>query len=88
MICDKDGVPKLVQRLAYRYDGMYFDVDFFNGKTIRFAAEQLCPSIGLCQDAPKRMQWLEAENTVELFALKNYRMLFPELTVTPTSGSI
>jgi hypothetical protein len=81
MICDRDGVPKLIQRMAYLYGGMYFVVDFFNGRSKRFVAEQLCPSIGLCQEVPTPMQWLEAENTVELLVLKYYRKMFPEFSL-------
>jgi len=67
--------------MQYLYGGMYFDVEFFNGQKRRFIAEQVCPSIGLEQHEPTRMQWLEAEQNVGLFVIKHYRELFPKLVV-------
>ena len=81
MICDRDGVPELIQGMRYHYGGMYFDVQFFNGQERRFIAEQVCPSIGLEQSMPTPMQWLEVEQNIGLFVAKHYRELFPKLAV-------
>ena len=68
----------LIQKMRYNYGGMWFEVNFFNGKERRFSTDHVCPSIDLMQGEPTRMQWLEAENNIEKFVLEHYLELFPE----------
>lgn len=79
MICDKEGVPELIQRMRYLYESMAFEVKFFNGREVKFGAEFFCPTIGLSQPEPTRMQWLEAEDRITRYVAGNYRKLFPDL---------
>ena len=76
MIVGRDGVPELIQGLRYRYGDMSFKAYFFNGKSLTFPSEFACPSIGLMQQVPTRMQELEAQNRIEKFVLENYGRLW------------
>jgi len=75
MICDEEGIPKLIQKIRYMYGGMWFEVLFFNGKTRLFSSDDVCPSLGLLSH-PDKMQMLEAQNNIEKFALKFWQNLF------------
>jgi hypothetical protein len=79
LICDKEDVPELIQRLRYRYSDMMFDIDLFNGKSISYCAEVLCQSIGLMQRVPSKMQMLEAQNNAEKLILREWTRYFPYL---------
>jgi hypothetical protein len=72
MKVDKEGVPTLIQEIRYRYGNMAFYVTFFSGKKRIFPSDFACPSIGLMQKQPTRMQWLEAQNTIEKFSIDNW----------------
>jgi len=75
MICDKDGIPELIQRLVYLQGTMMFEVLLFNGETLLLTAEHVCPYIDIMQLRPTKMQWLEAENNITKFALSNWAEL-------------
>ena len=76
MKVDSKGVPLLIQRLSYFSGGMWFEVTFFNERTIVFDAGHVCPSIDLMCMKPSRMQYLEAEINITKYALKNWKKLF------------
>lgn len=73
MKVDEDDVPLLIQHMYYWYANMSFEVEFFNGKSYSFCSDYVCPSIGLMQKNPTRMQWLEAENNITKLALKKWK---------------
>lgn len=77
ILCDREGVPLLIQRLEYIYSHMLFEVFFFNNKKKRLPAEYICPSIDLMQHMPSRMPWLEAENRINKLAILHWREWFP-----------
>lgn len=79
ILCDREGVPLLIQRLSYIYSHMLFEVFFFNSKTKRLSAEHICPSIDLMQRKPSRMQWLEAENRINKLTILHWREWFPSV---------
>ena len=72
LICDKEGVPELIQALRYCPGDMSFEVSFFNGRTFRCYSEWVCPSIELMTMVPSKIQYLEAENTITNYALENW----------------
>lgn len=81
MICDKEGVPLLIQGMKYLYSSMTFEVRFFNGRKVEFGTEFFCPTLELLAREPTRMQWLEAEDRITRYVEQNYRKLFPEFTL-------
>jgi len=72
---DNDGIPLLVQSMRYSRGEMNFYVLFFNGITKIFMSEDVCSSIGLMQGKPTRMQFLEAQNNIEKYALNNWSLI-------------
>lgn len=77
---DREGVPCLVQRMKFWYGDMTIEILFFNGKTHSFPVELFDgePGVGLLQQFPTRMQWLEIENNVNKMAEKRFTQWFPE----------
>ena len=64
-LVDKDGVPRLVQRIKYRYSDMAFEVTLFDGRIAVMGAEDLSPTVGLLTFHPNHEQmqdaWIAAE---------------------------
>jgi hypothetical protein len=75
LICDKEGVPLLIQKLKYLYSLMVFEVTLFNSKEIEVTAELVSPTVELLQSSPTHMQWLEAENNITKYLLLNWKTL-------------
>lgn len=86
LICDTDGVPRLVQRMRYWSVDMTVEVVFFNEKAIRFTSEALGDCVGLMQTEPTTMQWLQMENEVIMLSLKNWKKWFPHLRIVGGVG--
>jgi len=72
MQVDKNDIPTLIQRIKYNYGEMAFKVLFFNGLALTFPADFVCYSIELMQKRPSRMQYLEAQNNIEKYAIENW----------------
>ena len=75
--CDAEGVPCLIQWMRYHRGSMQIEARFFNGESILFVTEIVCPDIELLAKWPTPAQWDEAENTINLMAEKNWREWFP-----------
>jgi len=72
MQVDENDIPTLIQGIKYNYGEMAFKVLFFTGAIRMFPTDFACPSISLVQKNPSRMQWLEAQNNIEKYAIKNW----------------
>ena len=70
----KDGVPKLIQNLRYRYSTFSFIVTLFDGRELEASADYFCPSLELTDD-PTRMQMLETENRLNKYLIANFKTL-------------
>jgi len=70
MLCDKDGVPQLIQEFRYDYSRMQFDVVFFDGTRDSFHARRVCPHMGICQRAPTRHQKHQVMAAIERIFLE------------------
>jgi len=79
LLCDDDGVPELIQRIKFFPSDMSIRVLFFNGEKGWFDTDRVCPSIGLMQNKPSRMQMLEAENNINKLARLEWKKWFPSL---------
>jgi hypothetical protein len=75
VIVDQHDVPRLIQKIEYNYSAMAFTALFFNDKQSSFPTDLVCPSIGLMQSKPTRMQWLEAENNIRKYVNKNWKSM-------------
>jgi len=73
MVCDKDDVPLLVQHLHYMPGDMTIMVTFFNGLVKVFCTEFVCPSVDIIQFNMTRMQFLEAENNLNILATRDWK---------------
>ena len=76
LLCDKDGVPLLIQRLIYRYGASIFEATFFNGKKKRFTTDYLGVMVSITAMDATNMQYLEAENQIAIHAIMNWRKWF------------
>ena len=76
VICDAEGVPELIQRLIYNWGSMEFEALFFNGEGSRFTTDLVCPSMGLMQRKPRKLQWRQAEDNIIKIALKEWTNCF------------
>ena len=70
----KDGVPKLIQNLRYRYSTFSFIVTLFDGRELEASPDYFCPSLELTDD-PTRMQMLETENRLNKYLIANFKTL-------------
>jgi len=72
MRVDKNDIPTLIQGMKYSYGEMAFRVLFFNGLVVMCPTDHCCPSINLLQSNPSKMQWLEAQNSIEKYAIEHW----------------
>lgn len=63
--------------MRYYPMSMGFVVLFFNDKSMLFMSEDLCDSIDILASQPTRMQWLQAENAINVLAIKHWKKWFP-----------
>jgi len=88
LICDRDGVPLLIQRIVYVNSSMHFRVYFFNGYTVNFTTDRICPSVGLMQAEPDNMQMLEARNNIKKLASENWKEWFRRAEYLPMRRAV
>ena len=74
LICDKDGVPELVQNIRFKGGAMLFEVELFNGKFAEFTPEMCGVDIDIMNPSPRHLQWLQAENFITKYVLRNFEM--------------
>jgi len=68
LLCDPDGVPRLVQNIKYRYGSMTVLVTYFDGRLKEIPVEVLTDSVGLLDKSLSTMQYLEIEAALEKVA--------------------
>lgn len=66
-LCDKNGIPQMIQRFRYHYGNFSFEATLFDGTRIELDAGNLVPSLALTSHTPTRMQFLEALNAATVF---------------------
>ena len=72
-----DDTPPIISSMKYMPSGMWFEVVFFNGGNKLFSTDDVCDNIDILASNPSRMQWLQAENTINKLAEKHWKKWFP-----------
>lgn len=74
VLCDEQGVPRLIQEFKYKYESMIFEFSLFNGYKSAIPAEALTDNIDIMDREPSRMAELEAINNLTNYILINFDM--------------
>lgn len=84
-LIDKDGVPRLIQKVKYVRKTMLFEFMLFDGRVLPLPSEMVSPTVGMMQFSPSHEQMQDAYIEADRF-LSKYMMtrLFPNEPAIPS----